>query len=96
MHIVVLLVIKMPRKTSDCISAITSGQVPFGLQAVISVNFFLDFLETHWLCHLFNPLREKLASNLLAMRKDYRQPPKVSRLLIYKISSFQSKSAFDQ
>jgi len=68
MHIVVFLVIKMPRKISDCISAITSGQMPLGLQAVASVNLFLDFLHAHWLCHLFNPLLEKLASNPLAMQ----------------------------
>jgi hypothetical protein len=30
------------------------------------------------------------------MQEYYRQPPKVARLLILKLSSFQSKSAFDQ
>ena len=39
---------------------------------------------------------KKLRSDLLLMRKDYRQPQSISRLLSSKLSSFRLKTTFDQ
>jgi hypothetical protein len=47
-------------------------------------------------CHLLNPLLLKLADNPSAMHREYRQLKTAARLLIYKLSSFPSKTTFDQ